>query len=168
MMNVLMVAAECAPFVKLGGLADVIGTLPKELNKLHADTRVMMPFHRQIKDKYAAQTKHMADFYIHFAGRDVYVGVEGLFFNDVTYYFIDNEEYFGDAVYGAGTQKESSTHISGRAVIEAAGRIGSFRMCFTAMTGRPGCPASPEDSVQPLGDRACQDDLYNSQHDVSG
>ena len=102
MMNVLMVAAECAPFVKLGGLADVIGTLPKELNKLHADTRVMMPFHRQIKDKYAAQTKHMADFYIHFAGRDVYVGVEGLFFNDVTYYFIDNEEYFGDAVYRGG------------------------------------------------------------------
>lgn len=124
MMNVLMVAAECAPFVKLGGLADVIGTLPKELNKLHVDTRVMMPFHRQIKDKYAAQTKHMADFYIHFAGRDVYVGVEGLFFNDVTYYFIDNEEYFGDAVYRGGDAEGEQYAYFCRAVIEAAGRIG--------------------------------------------
>ena len=48
-LNVLLVAAECAPFVKLGGLADVMGTLPKELNKIGADARVMMPFHSQMK-----------------------------------------------------------------------------------------------------------------------
>ena len=61
-LNVLLVAAECAPFVKLGGLADVMGTLPKELNKIGADARVMMPFHSQMKWKYATQTRHLADF----------------------------------------------------------------------------------------------------------
>ena len=48
-LKVLLAGAECAPFVKLGGLADVMGTLPKELNQIGADARVIMPFHSQIE-----------------------------------------------------------------------------------------------------------------------
>ena len=47
-LKVLLAGAECAPFVKLGGLADVMGTLPKELNQIGADARVIMPFHSQM------------------------------------------------------------------------------------------------------------------------
>ena len=50
-LKVLLAGAECAPFVKLGGLADVMGTLPKELNQIGADARVIMPFHSQMKGK---------------------------------------------------------------------------------------------------------------------
>ncbi len=55
-----------------------------------------------MKGKYGAQTKHRADFNINFAGGETYVGVEELFYNDVTYYLIDNEGFFGDAVYRGG------------------------------------------------------------------
>lgn len=123
-LDVLLVAAECAPFVKLGGLADVMGTLPKELNKIGADARVMMPFHSQMKWKYAEQVKHLTDFYIGFSGGEAYVGVEELVYNEVTYYLIDNEDYFGDAVYRGGLAEGEQYAFFCRAVIEAASRIG--------------------------------------------
>ena len=50
--NILMVAAECAPLAKTGGLADVVGTLPAYLNRMGFDCRVMIPYHRCIKVKY--------------------------------------------------------------------------------------------------------------------
>lgn len=121
--NVLLVAAECAPFVKLGGLADVMGTLPKELNKIGADARVMMPFHSQMKYKYAGRTRHLTDFYIVFNGSHVYVGVEELVYNEVVYYLIDNEGYFGDAVYRGGVAEGEQYAFFCRAVIEAASRV---------------------------------------------
>ena len=80
-LKVLLAGAECAPFVKLGGLADVMGTLPKELNQIGADARVIMPFHSQMKGKYGAQTRHLADFNINFSGGETYVGVEELVYN---------------------------------------------------------------------------------------
>ncbi|MDD3185130.1 MAG: glycogen/starch synthase [Anaerostipes sp.] len=123
-LSVLMVAAECAPFVKLGGLADVVGTLPIELNKLGADARVMLPFHRQIKEKYFDRVTHVCDFSVQFNQRAVYVGVEKLVYNDVIHYFIDNEEYFGDAVYRGGIAEGEQYAFFDRAVVEAAGRIG--------------------------------------------
>ena len=94
-LKVLLAGAECAPFVKLGGLADVMGTLPKELIQIGADARVIMPFHSQMKGKYGAQTRHLADFNINFSGGETYVGVEELVYNEVTYYLIDNEGFFG-------------------------------------------------------------------------
>ena len=123
-LKVLLAGAECAPFVKLGGLADVMGTLPKELNQIGADARVIMPFHSQMKGKYGAQTRHLADFNINFSGGETYVGVEELVYNEVTYYLIDNEGFFGDAVYRGGLAEGEQYAFFCRAVIEAASRIG--------------------------------------------
>ncbi len=51
-MKVLIAGAECVPFAKTGGLADVIGTLPAYLQQMGVDVRVILPFHSQIKQKY--------------------------------------------------------------------------------------------------------------------
>ena len=101
-----------------------MGTLPKELNQIGADARVIMPFHSQMKGKYGAQTRHLADFNINFSGGETYVGVEELVYNEVTYYLIDNEGFFGDAVYRGGLAEGEQYAFFCRAVIEAASRIG--------------------------------------------
>ena len=110
-MKVLLVGAESIPFVKIGGLADVMGTLPGELNKLGADARIMMPFHREIKEKYHTETKHLVDFYIPIGDRAYYVGIESLVANDVLYYFVDNEDMFGGPVYKGG-EAEGEQYLS--------------------------------------------------------
>ncbi|MBQ3339374.1 MAG: glycogen/starch synthase, partial [Atopobiaceae bacterium] len=76
--GVLIAAAECAPLVKIGGLADVVGALPKYLGELGIDARVILPFHRQIKDRYETQAEHLCDFYVNLGWRTQYVGVEKL------------------------------------------------------------------------------------------
>ena len=89
--SVLIVGSECAPFAKTGGLADVIGTLPRDLTALGLDVRVMIPFHSIIKKKYGGKTAHLVDFWIHLGWRSQYVGIESLVADGVTYYFVDNE-----------------------------------------------------------------------------
>ena len=100
--NVLLASAECEPLSKTGGLADVVGTLPKSLAKLGIDARVITPYHRVIKDKYADRVEHMFDFYCTLGWRQAYVGVEKLVLDGVTIYLIDNEQYFGDKIYRGG------------------------------------------------------------------
>ena len=122
-MKVLLVGAESIPFVKIGGLADVMGTLPGELNKLGADARIMMPFHREIKEKYHTETKHLVDFYIPIGDRAYYVGIESLVANDVLYYFVDNEDMFGGPVYKGGEAEGEQYAFFNMAVCEALDRI---------------------------------------------
>lgn len=102
MKKVLFVASECVPFIKTGGLADVVGSLPKYINKDEFDVRVMMPKYVSIPEKYKNQMQYKAHFYMDLAWRRQYVGILELVLEGVTFYFIDNEYYFsGDKPYGA-------------------------------------------------------------------
>ena len=100
--NVLIAAAECAPLSKTGGLADVVGTLPKALAALGIDARVITPYHRIIKEKYADRVEHMFYFYVDLGWRHEYVGIEKLDLDGVTVYLVDSERYFGDWIYRGG------------------------------------------------------------------
>ncbi len=118
-LKVLIAGAEAVPFAKTGGLADVIGTLPKELIKIGVDARVIMPKHGIIKHEYGEKLSHLASFYIALGWRNQYVGVETMEMDGVTFYFIDNEYYFYHAIYKGGeTEGEQYAYFS-RAVIEA-------------------------------------------------
>ena len=74
--RILMTGAECAPFAKTGGLADVIGTLTRELHALGFDIRLMLPFHRVIKDQYRENVRHIASFSVDLGWRSQYAGIE--------------------------------------------------------------------------------------------
>ena len=97
-LKVLLAAAECAPLSKTGGLADVIGALPKSLKKLGVDCRVITPFHRVTKNAYVSQTEHLFQFYVDLGWRHEYVGVEKLELDGIVYYLIDNERYYGNRI----------------------------------------------------------------------
>lgn len=99
---VLIVAAESAPLAKTGGLADVVGALPKYLKSLGVDARIIMPFHAQIKAKYRNEAYHLFDYIAGPAWGDRFVGIERLEIDGVTYYFVDNEYYFGGNIYAGG------------------------------------------------------------------
>lgn len=102
MKNILFVASECVPFVKTGGLADVVGALPKSLDHKKYDVRVILPDYTCIPQEYRSQFKYVHHFYMDL-GRlgNVYVGIMSYTADGVTYYFIDNEHYFsGDKPYG--------------------------------------------------------------------
>lgn len=100
-MQIVFAAAECAPFVKTGGLGDVAGSLPAALVRAGAEVIVMVPKYATIKDEYKAQMEHFADFYVSLGWRNEYCGLEKLEHDGVTYMFIDNERYFArDYPYG--------------------------------------------------------------------
>ena len=93
-MQIVFASAECAPFVKTGGLGDVAGSLPAALVRAGAEVIVMVPKYATIKDEYKAQMEHFSDFYVSLGWRNEYCGLEKLEHDGVTYMFIDNERYF--------------------------------------------------------------------------
>ena len=100
-MQIVFASAECAPFVKTGGLGDVAGSLPAALVHAGAEVIVMVPKYATIKDEYKAQMEHFADFYVSLGWRNEYCGLEKLERDGVTYMFVDNERYFArDYPYG--------------------------------------------------------------------
>jgi starch synthase len=106
-MKVLFAASEAVPFIKTGGLADVIGSLPKELTQQGLDVRVILPKYGGIPAKYrnamTAAVKH--DIYV--GWRKQYIGIEVLQQDGVTFYFVDNEYYFNrPGIYGYGDEAE--------------------------------------------------------------
>jgi len=121
---VLMIGAECAPFAKTGGLADVIGTLTREMKRLGFDARLMLPFHRVIKDRYRERVRHLVSFSVDIGGRSQYVGIEQFDGEDIPVYFIDNEHYFGHAIYCGGNFEGEQYAYFTRAAIESLPMIG--------------------------------------------
>ncbi len=100
-MQIVFASAECAPFVKTGGLGDVAGSLPAALVRAGAEVIVMVPKYATIKAEYKAQMEHFSDFYVSLGWRNEYCGLEKLEHDGVTYMFIDNERYFArDYPYG--------------------------------------------------------------------
>lgn len=100
-MQIVFASAECAPFVKTGGLGDVAGSLPAALVRAGAEVIVMVPKYATIKDEYKAQMEHFVDFYVSLGWRNEYCGLEKLEHDGVTYMFVDNERYFArDYPYG--------------------------------------------------------------------
>jgi len=117
--TILMTAAECAPFAKTGGLADVVGTLSHKLKDLGFDVRLALPFHRVIKDQLRDKVTHMASFSVDLGWRTQYVGLELYDWDGVPIYFIDNEYYFGHMIYRGGTFEGEQYAYFCRAVLEA-------------------------------------------------
>lgn len=100
-MNVLFLTSESVPFIKTGGLADVAGALPKELKKNGVDIRVVLPLYKSIDGAYSDKMEKITEFYVDLDWKHQYAGVYKLEWDDVTYYFIDNKEYFDrDQPYG--------------------------------------------------------------------
>ncbi|MBQ4062134.1 MAG: glycogen synthase GlgA [Christensenellaceae bacterium] len=117
MKKILFAAAECFPFSKAGGLADVVGTLPAELKKLGYDVRVIVPCHKVTRDKFTLE--HKLNFNISLGWRCQYVGIEQLERDGVIYYFVDNEYYFGSTMYKGGVAEAEQYMFFSRAVLES-------------------------------------------------
>jgi starch synthase len=122
--SILMAAAECAPFAKTGGLADVVGTLSRELKDLGFDIRLMVPYHRVIKDKYRDAVQHVVSFSVDLGWRSQYAGIELLDWGGLPVYFIDNEYYFGHAIYRGGSFEGEQYAYFSRVILEALPLIG--------------------------------------------
>ena len=123
-MKVLFAASECVPFSKTGGLADVVGALPKEIKKSGVDVRVITPLYSAIPEKWRSKMEHLLYFYVNLGWRRQYVGIEKLVLNDITYYFVDNEYYFGRSyIYGLGGDEGERFAFFDRAVLEALPKI---------------------------------------------
>ncbi|MBK5247145.1 MAG: glycogen synthase GlgA [Peptostreptococcaceae bacterium] len=93
-MKVLFAASECAPFVKSGGLGDVIGALPSVLNKYGADARVILPKYSTIPKEFTDRMKNIEFFEVELGWRKLYCGILELEHEGVHYYFVDNEYFF--------------------------------------------------------------------------
>ncbi len=93
-MNVLFAASEARPFIASGGLADVIGALPKALLDAGCDCRVILPLYSDIPDKFRTEMKQIASFKTWLGWRNLYCGLFSMEYNGVTFYFVDNEYYF--------------------------------------------------------------------------
>ncbi len=116
-MKVLYVASEAVPFAKTGGLADVAGSLPKALKAEGIDARVILPKYGKIAEEYRNKMKHLYDGTLPVSWREKYVGLDMLKYNGVTFYFVDNEDYFNrEGFYGYGDDAERFSFFS-RAVL---------------------------------------------------
>ncbi len=123
-MHILFASSEVFPFAKTGGLGDVAGSLPKAISKLGADIRVVMPNYKSIPKEYKDNMEFMGYIFVDLSWRHQYCGILKLVHETVTYYFLDNEYYFGrNELYGDYDEAEQFTFFS-KAVIEMLPLIG--------------------------------------------
>ncbi|MGL5615945.1 MAG: glycogen synthase GlgA [Sarcina sp.] len=122
-MKILFVATECHPFIKTGGLGDVMGALPKALNDGNNDIRVIIPKFKDIKEQFKNDMKYLTNFKVNVGWRNQYCGVFELYIDGITYYFLDNEYYFKrDGLYGYNDDGEKFAFFD-RAVLETLRNI---------------------------------------------
>ncbi len=124
-MKILFTTSECVPFIKTGGLADVVGALSPVLAKKGNDVRVILPLYSAIPEEYVNQMKHELDFEVDLGWRKQYCGIESLVYNGVTYYFVDNKYYFGRSyIYGMGGDEHERFGFFCRGVLNCLPLIG--------------------------------------------
>jgi len=125
-MKVLFAASEAAPFLKTGGLGDVLGALPKALADADVDARVVMPLYSRIEHSLKSQMKFLGNFYVSISWRKTYCGVFTATVGKVTYYFIDNEQYFDRPnIYGEYDDSERFAFFS-KAVLDMLNMVNFF------------------------------------------
>lgn len=125
-MRVLFAAFEAAPFIKTGGLGDVAGSLPAALKAEGCDIRVIIPKLRQIPQEYRDQMRHVCDFNLPLAWRNLFCGIETLKLGKIQYYFVDNEYYFyRDKAYGYDDDNERVAFFS-KAILECLQYLPDF------------------------------------------
>ncbi len=101
MKRILFAASEAVPFIKTGGLADVVGSRPKCFDKRYFDVRVIIPKYLCIKQEWRDKMQYVDHFYMDYLGQSRYVGILQYVYEGITFYFIDNESYFnGPKPYG--------------------------------------------------------------------
>ncbi len=119
-MKILFVASECVPFIKTGGLADVVGALAPVLAAKGHDVRVMLPKYGMIDESYRRAMAHRVDFEVQMGWRRQYCGIEELHQDGVTFYFVDNEYFFRRSyIYGMGGDEHERFGFFCRAVLNA-------------------------------------------------
>ncbi len=124
-MKILFTASECVPFIKTGGLADVVGALAPVLARKGHDVRVILPLYSAIPEKYVKAMHHVTDFEVDLGWRKQYCGIEALEQDGVTFYFVDNKYYFGRSyIYGLGGDEYERYGFFCRGVLNALPLIG--------------------------------------------
>ncbi|WP_283682992.1 glycogen synthase GlgA [Parablautia sp. Marseille-Q6255] len=125
MKRILYVASEAVPFIKTGGLADVVGSLPKYFNKEEYDVRVILPKYMCMSEEWKSKMNYVTHFYMDLAWRSQYVGVLEMQYDGVQFYFIDNEYYFAGAKpYGNIYQDIEKFAFFSKAALSALPLIG--------------------------------------------
>jgi len=125
MKRILYVASEAVPFIKTGGLADVVGSLPKCFNKDEYDVRVILPKYMCMSEEWKSKMNYVTHFYMDLAWRSQYVGVLEMQYDGIQFYFIDNEYYFSGAKpYGNIYQDIEKFAFFSKAALSALPLIG--------------------------------------------
>ena len=120
MTKILFVASEAVPYIKTGGLADVVGSLPKYFDKEKYDVRVILPKYACMDELLLAQLKFVCHFYVNLNWRKQYVGIFTTEYKGVRYYFVDNEFYFaGDKPYNNIYEDVEKFAYFSKAVLES-------------------------------------------------
>lgn len=123
-MKILFVATEAHPFIRTGGLGDVIGSLPEKIAQIGNDVRVVIPKYSAIKDEFKSKMIHLRNFNVKVGWRNQYCGIEEFKYKNVTFYFVDNEYYFkrDGVIYGHYDDGERFAFFD-RAVLEMIKQI---------------------------------------------
>ena len=124
MKKILFAASEGNPFIKTGGLADVVGALPKYLDKGKFDVRVILPKYLCIPQEIRQKMSHVTEFYADMPRGKEYIGIDKAKVEGITYYFIDNEHYFaGDSPYHEVFEDVNKFAFYSRAVLASLSKI---------------------------------------------